>query len=40
MGEMRNEYNVLVGKYEGKRRVGRPRRRWEDIIRMDHMEIW
>jgi hypothetical protein len=35
MGEDR----VLVGKPEGKRPVGRPRRRWEDGIRMDLMEI-
>jgi hypothetical protein len=31
---MRNAYNVLVGKPEGKRPIGRPRRRWEDNIRM------
>jgi hypothetical protein len=29
MGEMRNAYNILVGKPEGKRPLGRPRRRWE-----------
>jgi hypothetical protein len=29
----------LVGKSEGKRRTGRPRRRWEDNIRMDHREV-
>jgi hypothetical protein len=32
-------YNVLVGKPEGKRPLGRPRRRWEDGIRMDLREI-
>jgi hypothetical protein len=35
MGEMRNAYNILVGKPEGKRPLGRPRRGWEDNIRMD-----
>jgi hypothetical protein len=35
MGEGRNEYRVLVGKPEGKRPLGRPRRRWEDGIKMD-----
>jgi hypothetical protein len=29
-GEMRNLYNISVGKPEGKRQLGRPRRRWED----------
>jgi hypothetical protein len=37
-GEGRNVYNVLVGKLEGKRSLGRPRRRWEDAIRMDLRE--
>jgi hypothetical protein len=32
-------YKVLVGKHEGKRPLGRPRRRWEDGIRMDLREI-
>jgi hypothetical protein len=32
-------YRVLMGKREGKRPVGRPRRRWEDGIKMDLMEI-
>jgi hypothetical protein len=32
-------YRVLVGKPEGKRPLGRPRRRWEDGIRMDLREI-
>jgi hypothetical protein len=35
MGEGRGVYRVLVGKPEGKRPLGRPRRRWEDKIRMD-----
>jgi hypothetical protein len=35
MGEERNVYRVLTGKSEGKRPLGRPRRRWEDGIRMD-----
>jgi hypothetical protein len=39
MGVERNVYKVLVGKPEGKRLLGRPRRRWEDGIRMDLREI-
>jgi hypothetical protein len=39
MGEERKVYKVLVGKPEGKRQLGRPRRRWEDGIRMDLREI-
>jgi hypothetical protein len=39
MGEGRNMYRVLVGKAEGKRRLERPRRRWEDGIKMDLREI-
>jgi hypothetical protein len=35
MGEERKVYRVLVGKPEGKRPLGRPRRRWEDGIRME-----
>ena len=35
MGEMRNVYRVLVGKPEGKRALGRPRRRGEGNIKMD-----
>jgi hypothetical protein len=39
MGEGRGVYRVLVGKPEGKRLLGRPRRRWEDNIKMDLGEI-
>jgi hypothetical protein len=39
MGEEKKVYKVLVGKPEGKRPLGRPRRRWEDGIRMDLREI-
>jgi hypothetical protein len=39
MGEDRKVYRVLVGNPEGKRPLGRPRRRWEDGIRMDLPEI-
>jgi hypothetical protein len=35
MGEKRNVYRLLVGKPEGKRPLGRPRRRWMDNIKMD-----
>jgi hypothetical protein len=37
--EMRNACTVLVGKYEGKRPVGNPERRWEDSIKMGVKEI-
>jgi hypothetical protein len=39
MGEKRNVYRLLVGKPEGKRPLGRPRRRWIDNIKMDLLEI-
>jgi hypothetical protein len=39
MGEVRKVYRVLVGKPEGKRPLGRPRRRWEDWIKVDLREI-
>jgi hypothetical protein len=39
MGEERGVYRVLVGKPEGKRPLGRPRRRWVDNIRMDLQEV-
>jgi hypothetical protein len=35
LGEKRNAYSILVGKPEGKRPLGRPRRRWVDNIKMD-----
>jgi hypothetical protein len=39
MGEERKVYEVLVGKPEGKKPLGRPRCRWEDGIKMDLGEI-
>jgi hypothetical protein len=39
MGEGRVVYRVLVGKPNGKRPLGRPRRRWEYNIRMDLQEV-
>jgi len=39
VGERRGVYRVLVGKPEGKRPPGRPRRRWEDNIKMDLQEV-
>jgi len=39
MEERRGIYRVLVGKPEGKRPLGRPRRRWEDNIKMDLWEV-
>jgi hypothetical protein len=39
MGEDRVVYRVLAGKPEGKRPLGRPRRRWEDNIKMDLQEV-
>jgi hypothetical protein len=39
MREKRNTYRLLVGKPEGKRPLGRPRRRWVDNIRMDLGEV-
>jgi hypothetical protein len=38
MGEEREVHRVLAGKPEGKRPLGRPRRRWEDSIKMDVQE--
>jgi hypothetical protein len=40
MGEVRGAYNILVWRPEGKRPLGRSRRRWEDNIKMDLREIW
>jgi hypothetical protein len=39
MGEERKVYKIFVGKPEGKRPLGRPRRRLEDGVRMDLMEV-
>jgi len=39
MGERRGVYRVLVGKSKGKRTLERPRRRWEDNIKMDLQEV-
>jgi hypothetical protein len=39
MGEERGVHRVLVGKPEGKRQLGRPRRRWEDNIKIDVQEV-
>jgi hypothetical protein len=39
MGEERGVHRVLVGKPEGKRLLGRPRRKWEDNIKMDVQEV-
>jgi hypothetical protein len=39
MGERRNAYRILVGNPEGKRPLGRPRRRWVDNIKMYLREI-
>ena len=38
-GERRGVYRVLVEKPEGKRQLGRPRRRWEDNIKIDFQEM-
>jgi hypothetical protein len=39
MGEVRGAHNILVGRLEGRRPLGRPRCRWEDNIKMDLWEI-
>jgi hypothetical protein len=39
MGKVRGVYNIWVGRPEGRRQLGRPRRRWEDNIKMDLREI-
>ena len=39
LGEERGVHRVLVGKPEGKRSLGRPRRRWEDNIKIDLQEV-
>ena len=38
-GERRGEYRVLGGKHEGKRPLGKPRRRWDDNIKIDLQEV-
>jgi len=38
-GGKRGVYRILVGKSEGKRPLGRPRRRWEDNIKIDFQEV-
>jgi hypothetical protein len=40
MGEVRGAYNILVGKPEGRRPLGRPKHRWDDNIKMDLGETW
>jgi hypothetical protein len=40
MVEVRGAYNILVGRPEGSRPLGRPKRRWEDNTSMDLREIW
>ena len=39
MGKMKGAYRIVVGKPDGKRPLGRPRRRWEDNIKMDLQEV-
>jgi hypothetical protein len=39
MGEVRGAYNIMVGRPEGRRPLGRPRRRWDDKIKIDLREI-
>jgi hypothetical protein len=39
MGNTRNAYSILVGKSEGNRPLGRPRRKWVDNIKLDLVEI-
>jgi hypothetical protein len=39
MGEEKGAYRILVGRPEGRRPLGRPRRRWEDNIKMDLQEV-
>jgi hypothetical protein len=39
MGDKRDAYNILLGKSEGKRPLGRHRRRWDDNISMDRREM-
>jgi hypothetical protein len=39
MGERKGAYRVLMRKHQGSRRLGRPRRKWEDNIKMDLREV-
>jgi hypothetical protein len=39
MGEGKSVHRILMGKPEGKRPLGRPRRRWEDNVKMDLQEV-
>jgi hypothetical protein len=39
MGERRVAYRILTGRPEGRRLLGRPRRRWKDNIKMDRQEV-
>jgi hypothetical protein len=39
MGEGRGAYRILVGRPEGRKPLGRPRRRWEDNIKMDLQKV-
>jgi hypothetical protein len=39
MGEVRGAYNILIGRPEGRRPLGRPRRRWKDNIKMNLRKI-
>ena len=39
LGERRDVYRILVGKPEGKRPLGKPKRRWEDNIKMNLQEV-
>jgi hypothetical protein len=39
MGEERGAYRILVGRLEGRRPFGRPRRRWENNIKIDLQEV-
>jgi hypothetical protein len=39
MGKKRNAYRLFAGNAEGKRPLGRPRRRWADLVRMDLVQV-
>jgi hypothetical protein len=40
MGEVRGAYKILVGRPQGRRQLGRPRRSWEDNMKIDLGKIW